>query len=111
MKQPEIIKITITIEEEEIEKNYLEGDQFELITPEAVEGKVFKHWSVNNKTYSAGETITLTSNTEIVAIYVNENDITNNNNNTKSGSKTGIIIVIVIVSCVVIAGAVCSCAV
>ena len=114
IKQPEIIKVTITINDEEIEKNCLEGDKFELITPEEIEGKEFKHWSVNNKTYLSGETITLTSNTEIVAVYKGENDDLDNNggnngnqnNDSEKGSKTGLVIIIVIASIVAIAGAV-----
>ena len=108
LKQPDIIKVTININNEEIEKDCLEGDLFELITPEEIEGKEFKHWSVNNKIYSPGETITLTANTEIIAIYKGDNDNNdkdnNNNNNPNNGSKIGIIIATIIVSCVVIAG-------
>jgi len=120
LKQPEIITITYITNEVETEKLYLEGDIVKLDTPPEIEGKTFKHWSINNKSYNSGESITLTENTEIIAVYFGENealkDNTNNNENNENNSentnqnsknpnkksRVGSIILIVVISILVI---------
>lgn len=111
LKQPEIITVTYISNNNEFEKNYLEGDIVTLDAPEEIEGKVFKHWSINSKNYNAGETVTLTSSTEIIAVYVNENENQENtnsniNSNTQNikdkKSNTGIIILVVVTTCIII---------
>ncbi|MBQ8425881.1 MAG: hypothetical protein IJX17_07715 [Clostridia bacterium] len=129
LKQPELFTITYVINEIETEKLYLEGDIIELIDPQEIEGKVFKHWSVENKVYNSGDIITISSNTEIIAVYVDENNNKENNNNDSNNNdsnnneninnqnstsqnakktKTGIIVLIVILSIVIISAGVVS---
>lgn len=102
LKDTEIFDVIVTSDSNTITYNVSSGEKFELKEPNTIEGKVFKHYTFNGKNYNIGDLITITSNSEIVAVYENENE-DNAINNTKTKNHTATIIVICIITAIAVA--------
>ena len=89
-EENEVYTVTITASDLSVTYTILEGEEFELIEPEAIDGKTFKYYTCNGRNYNVGEKITIEENAEIVAVYKNigeEDNGDNNNNNSNDNNN------------------------
>lgn len=91
-----LFKVTINGNEEETISWHEFSDSFELKTCSAPAGKRLSHWIVNGVAYKVGETVDVTSDTSIIAIF---EDIPQ-----PKKTNAGVIAAIVIIVIVVLAG-------
>ena len=99
---------------------YSKNESFVLKTPEASLEKPFLHWLVDGNKFNAGDTIIITSNTTITAVYYEspeeKPDETPDNENTdnettdseqnKNNNSTKIIIIVAVALTVIIGGSI-----
>ncbi|MDE6442673.1 MAG: M60 family metallopeptidase [Clostridia bacterium] len=90
-------RFTVTIDDKgEKTEQWLEyGSSIVLTEAEAPEGKQFLHWDVNGVAYKAGDTVIITGDTIITAVFDNAG---------KGKANTLVIVIVIVVVLLVIAG-------
>lgn len=103
--------VTVKYSEENIQTYYvIPNESFVLSNCTAPEGKEFSHWDVSGKLFNAGDTVTITGDTEVTAVYKNKSNGNANTPTTPSNptdgngdiSKTVIIVIVVVVVVLVV---------